>query len=583
MPKTPGLRALQQAVRRSLFLQRHPRLGAALEDFQASRGGVSLHDRRAFLKSSLALGLTALPLTALFANCATAKPSTAGRASGALATDPVVILGGGLAGLTAAYRLSRAGVACEVYEAQSRLGGRVFTKDRFNREGMFCELGGELVDSEHAELIGLATELGLKFDDFRLFDQGVEKHQYFFGGRHYYDGDLAKAAAPLVARMIEDLNLAFDDPSQPACTYDSHSPDAARLDRMSLEQYLGSVKELDPWARAAINMAYLTEYGLEPGEQSALNLLTLMGTTVASGSFAIFGESNEAMRVQGGNSRLPEALGRALSDPASKAKLELKHRLVRIKDAGTQLELTFDTGGRTRVVRSSRVICTIPFPVLREIDGLKELGLSPVKRRCIEEMGFGQNVKHMLGFASRHWRVPQGGRPAASGYTFMDLPSQTQWDTSRAQPGKSGILVTFLGGNAALDPKGGSIKSILKDIDAISPGARAEYDGKNAIMRWPKHPYSKGSYACPKVGQYTTLVGSSKETELGGRLLFAGEHVSEIYQGYMNGAIETGNHAAQRILGELGIAGEWRVPARRRFATMTQHDRAAEVSLAMGR
>src|SRR5690348_9252230 len=52
--------------------------------------------------------------------------------------DPVVILGAGTAGLTAAYRLTKAGVPCVVYEAAKRVGGRMYTQHNFNSEGMFC-------------------------------------------------------------------------------------------------------------------------------------------------------------------------------------------------------------------------------------------------------------------------------------------------------------------------------------------------------------------------------------------------------------------------------------------------------------
>src|SRR5581483_2540888 len=71
----------------------------------------------------------------------------------ALASDaePVAILGAGVSGLTAAYRLQQAGLPWTLYEASPRFGGRMFTKRDFNADGMFCELGGELVDSDHRD------------------------------------------------------------------------------------------------------------------------------------------------------------------------------------------------------------------------------------------------------------------------------------------------------------------------------------------------------------------------------------------------------------------------------------------------
>ena len=540
MARSPGFRAFKRALQRAVLLkqhEQHPELKRLDPVFQG---------RRQFLKSSVALGAAALPFTALIANCATAPQSSAGPLGAG--EDPVVIIGGGLSGLTAAYRLGRAGIGCEVFEAQSRLGGRVFTHENFNSEGMFCELGGELIDSTHEDILGLARELGLRRDDFRPFDAQVKHHQFFFEGRRYFDADLTAACEPIAHRLLQDMRKVFKDFQDPSVTYHSPTPEALRLDQVSLEQYLDSMPDVDRWVREAVNIAYLTEYGLDTGEQSCINLMMLIDP-VAEHGFGIYGESDESMRIHGGNSRMVEALAKSAG---ARAKINPSHRLVRIEDRGSQLLLTFDGApGGTRVVAASRVLCTVPFSVLREVEGLQALALTPVKRQCISTLGYGQNTKRMVGFKSRHWRERQGTLPAASGYTFTDLPSQTFWESSRAQPGKSGIMTTFLGGSAAIDPTRGSIDSILSDLEAICPGTRSLYDGNQVLFRWPDNPFVKGSYTCPRVGQYTTLIGSPGETELGGKLLFAGEHVSVRYQGYMNGAVQTGNQAARSLIAEL--------------------------------
>ena len=561
MARSSNFNAFKRALQRSLFLTKYPERRRALEDYEASKraiqlnavmnGEVSLHERRAFLKSSLALGVATLPLTALIANCATAPGSSAeaidvgGEANSS--HDPVVVLGGGLAGLTAAYRLTRAGVKCEVYEAQNRTGGRVFTKDRFNSESMFCELGGELIDSTHDDILALSRELGLKHDDFRPYDSRVKHHQYYFGGQRYFDEDLTAACEPIAHRLQRDMEKVFKNFEDPVVTYQTHTEAALLFDRISLEEYLDDMPDVDKWVRDSINIAYLTEFGLDTGEQSCINLMMLIDPEIDHG-FGIFGESDEAIRIRGGNSRLVEALTGVVQ---TKAALHLGHRLAKIEDQGARIALTFDQGSSSRTITASRVICTVPFTILRDVDGVQTLGLSPVKRQCISALGYGQNTKHMLGFKARHWRERRGTVPGSSGYTFTDLPSQTLWDSSRAQSGNSGIITTFLGGSAAVDPARGSVDAILADLDAIYPGAKENFDGNHALFRWPSHPFSKGSYACPRVGQYTTLVGSAKEPELGGKLRFAGEHVSEKYQGYMNGAVQTGNIAAKAIIADL--------------------------------
>ena len=79
--------------------------------------------------------------------------------------DAVVIVGAGVAGLTCAYRLRQAGVAVRVYEAQDRIGGRMFSLTTHFADGQVCELGGELIDTGHARIRALASELGLALDD----------------------------------------------------------------------------------------------------------------------------------------------------------------------------------------------------------------------------------------------------------------------------------------------------------------------------------------------------------------------------------------------------------------------------------
>ena len=79
--------------------------------------------------------------------------------------DAVVVVGAGVAGLTCAYRLRQAGVAVRVYEAQDRIGGRMFSLTNHFADHQVCELGGELIDTGHARIRALASELGLTLDD----------------------------------------------------------------------------------------------------------------------------------------------------------------------------------------------------------------------------------------------------------------------------------------------------------------------------------------------------------------------------------------------------------------------------------
>jgi monoamine oxidase len=117
------------------------------------------------------------------------------------------------------------------------------------------------------------------------------------------------------------------------------------------------------------------------------------------------------------------------------------------------------------------------------------------------------------------------------------------------QAGATGSLTLFLGGTPGVRVGQGTPQAqaaaFLPRLERVLPGARAHYTGTAHRFHWRSHPHTLGSYSCWKVGQYTTLAGA--EFEPVGRLYFAGEHTSHDYQGYMNGAAETGRRVAQLI------------------------------------
>jgi monoamine oxidase len=137
-----------------------------------------------------------------------------------------------------------------------------------------------------------------------------------------------------------------------------------------------------------------------------------------------------------------------------------------------------------------------------------------------------------------------------SGYVFTNDVIQTGWDNSAAQPGKSGGFTVYQGGNAALALGAGTPESqagqFLNQLDTMFPGCKAAHNGNVKRMHWPAYPFTKGSYACYTLGQYTTIRGA--EVKPIGNFYFAGEHCSSYYQGFMNGAAETGRMAAQNLL-----------------------------------
>jgi monoamine oxidase len=92
---------------------------------------------------------------------------------------------------------------------------------------------------------------------------------------------------------------------------------------------------------------------------------------------------------------------------------------------------------------------------------------------------------------------------------------------------------------------------MMPGVERVFPGTQAAFNGRTSRFHWPTHPFTLASYACYRPGQWTTLAGA--EIEPVGGLFFAGEHCSYDYQGYMNGAAETGRRAAEAVLDALGV------------------------------
>ena len=511
-PHTPLLRKLIRALRQAAA---------------PHTGGLS---RRQFLGQSAAAATAALLAT--------------GTSRAAVPTEPIGILGAGAAGLTAAFRLMQAGAKVELFEGSNRIGGRILTLDNFIPAGdndgkpMFTELGGELVDSNHKDLIDLAKELGVEIQELKEGDPGVE--YFHFEGKIRTDKELVAAFEPLAKQLAQDAE-GLEDKDK------NYTDKAKKFDGISIDGYLQSFQgKVEPWLLRVLDVAYEIEYGRATKEQSALNLITYISAETKDG-FEMYGESDESKRVKGGNSRLIEALEKAI---AGKVTIHKQHKLTAVATAKGRLQLTFDTPAGYREFNFAKTICALPFTMLRggRIAGIENLGLSKEKLKAIQELGYGNNTKAMIAFKSRFWRKAE---PVNNGSTYTDQSYQATWECSRGQDGPVGILVNFLGGKTALEATPDTrFDTTLKELDKVFPGAEAAYLGKRIMMHWPTQKFVLGSYTCPLVGQVTGLLEHCATPELEGKLLFAGEHTSADFSGFMCGGIESGNRVAKEALGE---------------------------------
>ncbi len=493
-------------------------------------GGVS---RREILRLSAA-ATGALALGAPFAG-APAAPNSKTR---------VAIIGGGAAGLTAAYRLQQQGLAPVVFEAGQRWGGRMFTLPDFYH-GMFAELGGEFVDTRHEDLKTLAGELSLALEPL-FAPEEQDRDLYFFGNKlqpmtAMFDASSGAGAFVPIAKQIAADKAKLRDAKE---EFTDH---ARALDAVSLAAYLKQFRgKAEDWAIDLITVAYTVEFGLPPSEQSSLNLVDFI-TADPKERFEIFGESDEAYRIKGGSSSLIDALVRACE---AKSSLNLGAQLVALAQRDGGMEVTLETSAGARREVFSTVVLALPFTCLRQVKGLEALGLSAEKLKAIQTLGDGNNAKMVCGTTSRPWRRSNSGLPYPSnGNFYSDLTFQNVWETSRNRPGESGILSNFMAGGALPASEEEAFANLRKGLAAISAEIGAALDpGAIASFFWEHHFLSFGSYACAKTGQYTTLLPVAQTPECDGRLHFAGEHTEPEFLGYMNGAILSGNRAAHEIL-----------------------------------
>jgi monoamine oxidase len=444
----------------------------------------------------------------------------------------VLIVGAGVAGLTAAYRLQQMGVRSDVVEASRRLGGRLRSLRNVAGNPGVVEMGGELIDTGHTVVRSLATELGLTLADLRLADTGLEPEVLFFAGQRIDARQVTEEFSPLAARIATDLETMGDG------DINYHTSDAAvqRLDRLSIAEYLESVP-ISPLIRQLLNVAYTAEYGRDVESQSCLNMLFLIGSEV--GQWNVYGVSDERYHVVGGNDQIPLKLAERLHDPVETGSVL---ESIRSKTDGRyQVSLR---QGRTSVERIyERILLTVPFTVLRQVE--LAIDLPPIKRKVIDELGYGTGAKLSLPFQEKVWR----SRYQSTLSVYSDRDFQTTWESARYSVGAGGWLTNLRGGKQGVALGENSVdfqtQKILGEMEGVFPGLTAAQQGKGVRSVWAAEPYALGSYSCYLPGQWTTIGGA--EGERVGNIWFAGEHCSPGSQGYMNGACETAEQAARAI------------------------------------
>lgn len=495
------------------------------------------YNRRQFLdtslKSSLAVGLvSAIPV---FNSCKNNNQS--GTSSTDSAFKPkVAIIGAGISGLNAAHYLKKSGaVKFDIYEGLKRCGGRMHTIAEF-LPGITLDIGGEFVDTGHTEMLSLIDEFKLEKNDYAAdpLYKGEGREWYVINGKRYTIKQVFNEFKNFLPIIESDLK---------SCGENYDTPDAVRLDKMSLDEYLTKIG-ISGWLKELLRCGYLSEFGLDLEDNSALNFIDMLSVS-ESNEVQLYGDSDERYSIKGGVVALINELVAAVGN------IHLEHKLIEINKAGDGYSLIFENG---KSAYADFVILTIPFTVLRDVK-FNVGSIAPQKLKAIKELGYGQNAKLFLGFDERVWRT----RHKTMGYLFNDK-IHNGWDSSFGQTDNkgAGIYTVFLGGKDAVymaENKKDTQKFVdmyLPLLDKIYPGMKSKYNDNADIAWWPKSKIIKGSYSAFYPGQWTDVMPYISEPI--GNILFAGEHCSDEFQGFMNGGAQTGKEVALTLLKKIKAA-----------------------------
>ncbi len=426
----------------------------------------------------------------------------------------VVVVGAGLAGLAAAHELAGSGAQVTIVDARERAGGRVWTVRQGFAAEQYGELGGELIDEDHTEMRRLAGKFGLPL--VQVLHGGFTQ-RFRSGGSYRVERDHAWHALEAVfAPLAERYRAAAGDPGAAAVR------EIARYSVRGWLRHQGADAELHAIADA------LRGFFLADAEElSALPLVEQM----VHGSP---GEKN-VFRIAGGMSTLVDALAAAAG-----ARLLLRHHVRAIAEGAAGVTVHTASAAGPVQIDADLAVLALPASTLRDIE--IRPALADAQWRAVGAVQYGRATKIVLQCEGRGL-----GRRRARAFA-TDTHLGAFWDATEGQPASSHAIVNFLAGGSASawirEHAGHDPADLLDDLCWLRLDGTAVTTSH--VATWEDDPLARGGYAFwdPAFDPAWRPLLSRRTN----RLVFAGEHTSAKWQGYMEGAVESGLRAARELI-----------------------------------
>jgi monoamine oxidase len=456
-----------------------------------------------------------------------------GKPEEALSTRKrVVVIGAGLAGLSAAYQLTRADHEVMILEARTRAGGRVHTLREPFADGLHAEAGAMFIPDSH-DLTMHYVRL------FRLplvaipFERRLPV--FYLQGRRVNPSQQDKTNWPLnltpeekrlgLAGMTEKYVVSVLKEMGDATHPDWPPEELKKYDRMTYAEFLRSQgASSDAIRLLRLNDADLTGDGVD--SVSALMVLR---------EAALNKDAEQLYTIRGGTDLLPKALAARLV-----SKIRYGAPVVRVEHDGRGVRVVFLQAGSQETISADYLVCAIPFSILKEIEVSPPF--SPAKQRAIRELPYTSASRVYLQSKREFWTQEGLGISA-----YTDLPIMAIVNSTLNQAGTRGILESYSAGEHSRSltamKESERLSFTLEQMEKVYPAIRKNFEG-GASVCWDEDGWARGAYAWFKPGQMSELLPHIARAE--GRIHFAGEHTSS-WPGWMQGAFQSGHRAAREI------------------------------------